>query len=419
MTNMKGVFRKLLSIIILQIVFCIMLVLVNLIPKSQVKDNILSSADILHEEGLYYTPTSFNKSIIKWDNWTMALVYGALWVETDESSLTSFVHSYTLSGKEKPVENLWQSVRGDNYSIREYSRYWFGLLVILRPLTVFLNLTEIRACFFLVSIALLFFTTIEVIKDISIYHGIAFLFTYISCGLLLMTPCPVYSMDVMLSIIGTCYLISYIKRKERVIVDIIFAFMIIGSCTMFFCFVSFPIITLGIPLMTLIAFYSTNYNVTIVELIKKMFFSILGWGVGYLFTMLFKSLLVRLAGGLPTAGGRFKEIVGKQGMHERIKIIFDRSFGCSGMYTSSIKLMIAVSIIIILLVALYNKKVYIGLIKYQFVIIVYLILAFLPAGYCFTLAQHSSIHGAAGVTFCITTYALFLIVISLVVKVKR
>ena len=262
-------------------IFFALLIGVDLIPKKYIEKNVEESSKILSIEGTYAEPKYSNKFIL--DNYTEAIMISiANSIDTNEPIESSILmrryynpgygqELVDYGGEDNPVEYLSQSIEKTNKTYAEYSRYWQGYLVYLRPLLVFLNYGQIRriltAVVIMMSFLLIALTYLK--KDI-FYAGAITIILLISqfwyIGL---------SMDYSASFIIMLASSIYILLKDDKIKDVYILFFVIGMVTAFFDFFTFPLITLGIPLI----FYQMIHGDK--NSLKDIIKTIINWGLGY------------------------------------------------------------------------------------------------------------------------------------------
>lgn len=254
------------TIILLILVYFGTLYITSLIPQSVLKTKVSQSAEILLKQGNNFFIKIANKNMyIKFDNYTDALMINTAYsIDSKEPLISSLVCrknyipgitkieyqdtvSELKSASKYPnlnqVGELNDTIYGNIDESFEYARYWHGYLVPLRILLCIFNITEIRILFvllFLVLIAMLMFL---IYKKVNIYAMLVILLAFISIEYLYIGISLQGSSVFFITMIASIILVyRYNKIK-----DFPLLFLVVGSLTSFFDFLTAPLLTLGIP----------------------------------------------------------------------------------------------------------------------------------------------------------------------------
>ena len=123
----------------------ILLVLVSMIPSSSVLMGCANSISTFQQEGTY--PIIINGyPNSQLDNYTDGAMFNNIIYSGEESPFVRAAACFQYRYEDKnPMESfmsyLWME---EEYSVVSYSRYWNGFLIILKPLLIFMNYTDIR-----------------------------------------------------------------------------------------------------------------------------------------------------------------------------------------------------------------------------------------------------------------------------------
>ena len=166
-----------------------------------------------------------------------------------------------------------------------YARYWHGYQVLLRPLCLLGSYLNIRYINMIV-----FFTILSVVLILlkeQLGWTISFLFLITLSTYSFIVPMSLQFSGVyyifLLSIIG---ILLYYKKNKDIPPRLYFVFLIIGSITNFIDLLTFPLLTLGMPLIVIcIIVLQKKLNKTILSVITQSTFS---WGIGYCLTWISK-----------------------------------------------------------------------------------------------------------------------------------
>lgn len=168
----------------------------------------------------------------------------------------------------------------DNLFLREYSKYWHGYLVYLKPLLMCMSWEAVEVFLIVLQMALLI-----AIMAIAFYKRQPLLGLSVACAFLFMKPISVLislSMNVCWLITLTAILvllIFYDKIEQKNRRDEVF--LLIGMLTAYMDFLTYPIVTLGLPL----CFYlvqDMDKKMHWWRRVKQAFWICACWGVGYI-----------------------------------------------------------------------------------------------------------------------------------------
>lgn len=190
----------------------------------------------------------------------------------------------------------------DNYNVVQqamdnnaYSRYWHGYQIFLRPLLEIFTYSQIK--YLLMFVVFILFALCIILLKEKLNVGIALLFVAVTiAGYIILAPmCLQYSsvfIIMMSAIIAICKLY---KSGEKAILKWAYTFLIIGMVTNFLDLLTFPMITLGMPLIVLFLLnlkYDSNYLLK--RNIIALFVNSCTWFIGYAFTWIAKWILASI-----------------------------------------------------------------------------------------------------------------------------
>ena len=388
--------------------FIILIIGVDLIPKKYIEKNVEESSKILKIEGTYTAPKYSKKFIL--DNYTEAIMISiANSIDTSEPIKSSILmrryynpgygqELVDYDGEDNPVEYLSQSIEKTNKTYAEYSRYWQGYLVYLRPLLVFLNYGQIRgiltAVIIMMSFSLIAVTYLK--KDIFYASAITIIllisqFWYI--GL---------SMDYSASFIIMLASSIYILLKGDKIKDVYIFFFVTGMVTAFFDFFTFPLITLGIPLI----FYQMTHDDK--SSLKDTIKIIINWGLGYGLLWGSKWIIsdtICNAGTIRSALEKIFFWTAEKHDYSYMDVVIKNISYCRISLIVTIELAIMTSILNIKRIKEMKKM-----------LIIYIVIAVLPFAWMFAIKNHSFSH--ARFTFRILFISMFAALCIIIENVK-
>lgn len=315
------VLKKILSIIltffILILTYVGTLTLVSTFSSKYIKSNVQQSSQILLEQMdnesqyrmLVYIPYRIEK--LEFDNPTDALMINTAYsinnktpfmsamlarknyvenVTTKENGDIngSLVSSNKYGVQYHPIKELYNIANDNPDESFEYSRYWHGYLVILRPLLLIFNITTMRIILTILICALLLYVLKLIYKKLGITTSIIFFIGF------LLTEMFFIGLSLQGAPIVIIMLISSILvlKKEKIS---LLNFFVIGSLTNFFDFLTSPIITLAIPLiLDILIKQKKNEFYTIKDYLKMVFIPSITWLLAYAGTWAAKWIIMQM-----------------------------------------------------------------------------------------------------------------------------
>lgn len=271
--------KQVLILIIGIIMGIALLTAVYFIPQDLIWENTAISADILHDEDPRpYVLTGVNAS--KLDNHTDPLMLDILYYKTGSFTDDVLLASYVEVADYKPDEALFAYLWNEDhdYFTSYYSRYWHGYQVIIKPMLMLFTLSSIRLINFIAQTGLSF-----AIMGILIAKKRGELAIPFFAAWLCLMPFTVY---LSLQYSSTFYvtmilaLIIALLYEKLDAAKLCILFEIGGIAEAYFDFLTYPIVSLGIPL---ILFFSLDADTqyTIKARIIQFFSICFSWCLGY------------------------------------------------------------------------------------------------------------------------------------------
>lgn len=247
-----------------------LLFVVGLIPQSYLYENWQNGRNI-DFKSVTYTILNENQGELI-DDWTDAMKVDLAYRLNEHSVLTPTAQVY-----------------GQDY---EYGRYWQGYCIVLRPLLLLFNLSEIRTVYgtalAIVMISLIFILLRR--KEYSLVFSMIFAFymTNIHVALMCLQYFNCYFISILTVIIFLCFPKLYTKNYTV-------CFFIIGILVNYFDFLTFESLTLSFPL--LITEICLIKEETMSKRIKRFISSSFSWFMGYALMFLSKWVLYIVCAG--------------------------------------------------------------------------------------------------------------------------
>lgn len=178
-------------------------------------------------------------------------------------------------------------------SINGYPRYWHGYQIVLRPLLVFTSYGGIRQIYGFILMFLIGINFFFLLKKTDIFFSLSFFLCFYFIRFQTMFVSMQFSNVFIIMLIFNIYIltrnVSDFQNKKYLL-----AFFMVGSLTNFVDLLTAPLITLGVPLITLLYLYlktiSSNEKISL-QYLKSIFFICFSWGIGYGGTWIFKWII--------------------------------------------------------------------------------------------------------------------------------
>lgn len=166
-----------------------------------------------------------------------------------------------------------------------YGRYWHGYLVWLRPVSLFLNLSQLRLLISAIAFGSFLTSTILLYKKFGIGAAVSLAVTWFVCfSTVTIMSLQFASSGITMELALIFMLVFYERIKEKYLP---LFFLIIGSLINFLDFLTYPIVTLTLPLIAIMLFMDRD-GVSLRERFWVIIKSSLAWGLGYGFTWIAK-----------------------------------------------------------------------------------------------------------------------------------
>lgn len=258
--------------IILIAVFFLAMTLVYCIPVSWIQGNVEKSLAVMETEGERPMYAFYRHSAIV-DNHTDMLMYESL-----------------IQNREQ-----YNAVQA-SVSINQYPRYWHGYQVLLRPLTVVFQVQELRYLGMLLFYLLFAWSAWLVAKKTRPVNGMLYVMTIASSYLVAVTTCFQYLTTFYVLFVSLIVLLSREDREKKT--NLILFFFVVGMVENFFDFLTYPIVTLGIPLILLLWMRAQEEEADFMDNFWFMFKGSLSWGLGYALSWIGKWIITTVVLGV-------------------------------------------------------------------------------------------------------------------------
>ena len=158
-----------------------------------------------------------------------------------------------------------------------YPRFWHGYLIFLKPLLVFFDLEGIRYINLVFQLSLLLAILYLMYKRLGFKHCAAFVTALCFLNPVTSWMCLEYANVINVMLLVTLWVLLNKNPDNN------YMFFVIGAITILFDFLTFPLVTLGIPLILYICLYKRGFKEDVKCVIKNSFLWLFGYA-GMLFS---------------------------------------------------------------------------------------------------------------------------------------
>ena len=244
--------------------FFFSMVLVYCIPTSWIGGNVQKSLEVMENEGERPMYAFYRHSAIV-DNHTDMLMYESL-----------------LPGDEY---NFIQA----SVSVNHYPRYWHGYQVILRPISILFQVQEVRYLGMLCFYLLFFLSAYLMAQKTNLTCAMWYVLTIASGYLGAVATCFQYLTSFYVMFVALILLLKRYDTPRAFPVSLFF--FVVGMVENFFDFLTYPIITLGIPLVVLLWLRTQKEQEDLWGNLKFTVRTSAAWGFGYALAWIAKWIL--------------------------------------------------------------------------------------------------------------------------------
>ncbi len=177
-----------------------------------------------------------------------------------------------------PRETLVEYLNGIATEEYSYARYWHGYLVALKPMLMLFNLEEIYFFNQIIQAVLLLFVIGALIKKdktkYALCYGLAYLFLVPVVMPMTLSLSICFYLYLIINGLQMCYHDKWVEKGWYA-----YVFLIIGMATSYVDFLTYPIVTLGIPMAM---YFVLSKGEELKRSISKIIAYSVTWGIGYI-----------------------------------------------------------------------------------------------------------------------------------------
>lgn len=214
------------------------------------------------------------------DVYTDGMILNESYTYGEDGVTDIFLNPFMEVNGTNPVNSLYEVVAlaNDDYDLVYYGRYWHGYQVIIRPLLLLFNYTDIRRFNMMLQLFLVFLFVWKAARSrdqkmlIPFFGMYLFLSPVALFGSLQYSPCFYVTMLMLLVLL--------LGKEKLDDTRMSCLFLMAGILTAYFDFLTYPFVTLGIPLLAYLGL-EPAYMRPWKKALQDVVFSTLSWGIGY------------------------------------------------------------------------------------------------------------------------------------------
>ena len=227
-----------------------LLVLVYLLPVGRMKSHVAESDELFNYEGIY--PEVMNgMTASRLDNYTDALMYATAIFPGSESPVKEALYNRRY---EDEGSNIVQSLNDYAHDVEgkeqlrhadTYGRYWHGYLVVLKPLLLFLNVSEIRMFGMIVQTVLLLMLLYLIEKKLGAAYACPVVLAVLILNPVALPLSLQFSWVYYIGLLGALAVLLIGRPVEDNLYLLLF--WALGMLTSYFDLLTYPLFTFGLP----------------------------------------------------------------------------------------------------------------------------------------------------------------------------
>lgn len=270
---------------------------VYMLPTGRMKAHIANSDDTFNYEGIFPQLMQGYKSS-QLDNFTDTLMYATAIHEGSgnavQDAMRNARYEYENNNMAQSLNDYANDASGME-SLRyevHYSRYWHGYLVILKPLLLMFEVGEIRMMNMIVQGSMVIALFYLIRKKLGERYQLPVMVMLAVLNPVVLPLSLQFSWVYYISLGGAIWLLS--MDNPFAVKKYVLLFLIIGMLTSYLDLLTYPLITLGLPVVLLVLL---DCNSGGIQRTIRMMESAFVWGIGYAVMWMGKWLFAWLLGG--------------------------------------------------------------------------------------------------------------------------
>lgn len=258
----------------------LMLVMVYSLPTERMQKNMEDSVSIFESEGNYTRLMRQNHSQL--DNYTDGIMLLTASHPRSENVWRAAINAERYRTAATPADTIVEVYSNSEEPLEpittKYARYWHGYLLFLKPLLFLFDYGQIREIMMFTQIVLFSIILLLLSKK-----NKKLILPFIIFWIFLNPAATMLSLQFNTVLVITFLVVFLILLiEERVKIEDIFFwevfFLIVGALTSYFDLLTYPLVTLGIPVVVWVSLYMQKQ---LLRNLKNIFCISSFWGIGY------------------------------------------------------------------------------------------------------------------------------------------
>lgn len=258
----------------------ILLIAVYSLPASPMRENVARGTQVYNLEG-NFPEIAIGYRSTKLDNDTDAtMLANAVYPVSDIIKDAFNVPMIGYKDRNDRLTSLLDyvnHVEGPTY-VTTYPRYWHGYLIILKPLLLFFDFSDIRVLnmtvqFLLIVLCIFLMAKTKQSRYVPAFFTLIVIWNPVTISLSFQNSTCFY-----ITILAIIFLLSVFQKRPIVKHNLPYFFLLIGIITVYFDFLTYPLVTLGVPLVIWLNEKENNLKQNLKDIIICSAF----WGIGYI-----------------------------------------------------------------------------------------------------------------------------------------
>lgn len=252
------------------------------IPTDPIKANILSSIE-KYEQQSDYPEWAFNKSTTRLDNFTDSIILRNVLFRNSDSIISSaMLNPRQHYNTKTQIDSLKAAVASqEGYQVITYPQYWHGYLILLKPLLAVIPLSYFMLLNYSFQFIGMAYLLLLVFERLGKGYAVSLFWSYFLLNPVTVATSLQFSSMLNLIIVLSIFLLKKWQLCTRNM-NYLYFFVVSGILTSFFDLLTYPVISLGIPLIILLVGLNGDKLLTTTKKsILLVIESSLFWGLGY------------------------------------------------------------------------------------------------------------------------------------------
>ncbi len=255
------------------------LVGVYALPTEPIQKNVAEAANILQMDGSH-PELIYGHQDTMLDNLTDSIMLGTARYEKTENIFTEALLSnrVVVNGMmDSEILAAEASGKALDGNVSSYGRYWHGYLLYLKPLLTILNYGQIRYLIGFLQFSLFAGILYLLVKKNKERHIVPFCVAYLFLNPAALSLSLQYFPASVLTMIQFLIILLQEGKYKNGVIRWIYHFFVVGCLIAYFDFLTFPLLTIGMPLVFLMAENPNKIKENIISFVG----SCSAWGIGY------------------------------------------------------------------------------------------------------------------------------------------